>query len=533
MKKQILLPLVMLSLLSLISCSSKTSFEKGSDHDEYIFNGKYHWKNDDHSDEEAHLYFSNGECKKCNWNKEYGLFSFMKNSNDDGVMIYDYRGDKEEIEIPNGRYNGYEITYVDLNPHVKIKSLKLSDSIRIIKMADNPYIERITNTNKELEVRVAGFKNCTNFTGFDGKIGKFGVSSFANTALSHFELSEDSEMTSIPEEAFANTKLTKVAFNNIKVVDNDAFSGCTDLKKAVFTSDEASSFSLGDDSFAGCSSLTSFSFPANASSLYLHKECFKNCSSLASINLTTDAYGSYYYDGGYQFTGCTNLKTINSDKIKAYSPGMFDNSGIKKLKLGDNVTVYKNAFLGIEELEVPSYGYIGTNSYGERTPKSFDSYAFSSKALKKITFGEKLYSTYFSDYLFSMAKFETISVPDGIETLGENCFEYCSSLKSIILPASIKLIKKSCFKNTNSTGFDYNLNNFIYKNIEVFYQGDKTSWDKVEIESGVCGNGVDPATKEQLYFDFHNFNMFFYSESDPSDTSLKYWHYVDGVATKW
>ena len=125
-----------------------------------------------------------------------------------------------------------------------------------------------------------------------------------------------------------------------------------------------------------------------------------------------------------------------------------------------------------------------------------------------------------------------MSIPEGIETLGENCFEHCASLKSVILPASLKLIKRNCFKYTNS-GFDYNLNNSIYENIEVFYKGDKTSWDKVEIESGVSGNGVDPTTKEQLYFDFHNFNMVFYSESEPSDTSLKYWHYVDGVATKW
>ncbi len=528
--KKLALSLMILALLPLGGCSFNSSFEKDSDHDDYVFDGQYHWKNDDHSDEEAHSYFSNGECKKCNWNKEYGLFSLYRD--EDEITIFDYRGDKEDVGMPS-TYGGRKITRVDLPPGIKIKNLKLGDYVTKIDMQENPYIEKVTNVNKELEVKIAGFKDCTNFTGFDGEIGKFGISSFANTALSHIELSEDSEMTFIPEEAFANTKLTNISFNNIKSIAKDAFKGCADLKSATFTLDEESYFSLGDNSFAGCASLDGFSFPANASSISLHKECFKNCSSLVSINLTADTYGSYSYENGYQFSGCTNLKTINNDRIKAYTGGMFDDSGIKKLKLVDNVKVYKNAFLGIEELEVPSYGYIETNSYGETTPMPFPSYAFSSKTLKKITFGEKLYSTYFSDYLFSMARMESISIPDGIETLGENCFEYCSSLKSIVMPTSVKLIKKACFKNTNSARFDYNLNNFIYENIEVFYKGDKTSWGKVKVESGVCGNGVDPTTKKQIYFDFHNFKMLYYSESKPTDTSLNYWHYVDGVATKW
>lgn len=529
MKKQILLPLVMLSLLSLSGCFfDKVQYEKDSDHDEYIFDHTYHWKQDN-SEKEEHSYFANGECKKCNWNKEYSNFNYFLDGNE--IIIDEYRGDKEDVEMPS-RYDGYEITFVSLNPGVKIKNLKLGDFVRKIDMQDNPYIEKVTNVNKELEVKVAGFKDCTNFTGFDGEIGKFGVSSFANTSLSHFELSEDSEMLFIPQDAFSNTKLTEVAFNNIKGVDKDAFSGCTDLKKAAFTLDEASLFSLGDDSFAGCSSLTSFSFPANASSLDLRKECFKNCSSLTSINLTADTESMYGH--GNQFEGCTNLKIINNDRIKRYMPFMFFNSGIKSLKLGDNVIVYRMAFHGIEELEIPSYGYTVTDSDGTIISKPFAPEAFYSRTLKKVTFGKKLYSTYFNDYMFSMAtKLETIAVPEGIETLGENCFEHCSSLKSVILPASLKLIKKNCFKYTNCTGFDYNSNNFIYENIEVFYQGDKTSWDKVEKESGVDGNGLDPTTKKQLYFDFHNFNMFFYSESEPSDTSLKYWHYVDGVATKW
>lgn len=527
MKNKILIPLVILALLPLNGCSNAASKDK--DHDEYILDSVYHWKEDDEENKQKHSYFSNGECKTCNWNKEYSNFYYSRNNEEE--TITGYKGKKEIVEIPNIKYGGRPITRVYIQS-AKIVSLKLSDTIRYINMEGNPYIETITNVNKDLEVEIAGFRNCYKFSGFDGKIGKFGISSFVNSAISHIELSEDSELTSIPQEAFQNTKLINVNFNNIKSVGIDAFNGCTNLKSATFTLDEESYFSIGDNSFAGCTALSNFSFPSNATKLYLGKECFKDCTSLTSINITAETFSTYGY--GNQFDGCTNLQTINTDKIKYYMPFMFLNSGIKSLSLADNVVIYKRAFQDIEEVTSPSYGFIKTYYDGTTSNEPFHSNAFSSSTLKKVTFGEKLYSTYFSDYLFEGSSYlENITIPDGIETLGEGCFDGCNRFKSVVLPTSIKQIKKNCFIDTNCTGFDYNTNKFIYDNIDVFYKGDETSWKQVKVESGVSGNGVDSTTKEQIYFDFHNFKMFYYSETKPTDSSLNYWHYDNGIVTKW
>lgn len=53
----------------------------------------------------------------------------------------------------------------------------------------------------------------------------------------------------------------------------------------------------------------------------------------------------------------------------------------------------------------------------------------------------------------------------------------------------------------------------------VYYRGSVTSWANVEVAS--------------YHNDPLNTAICYYSETQPTDTANNYWHYVDGVPTKW
>jgi hypothetical protein len=53
----------------------------------------------------------------------------------------------------------------------------------------------------------------------------------------------------------------------------------------------------------------------------------------------------------------------------------------------------------------------------------------------------------------------------------------------------------------------------------VYYTGTAVEWNEISIDS----NGNYPLISASRYY---------YSESEPT-TSGNYWHYVDGVPTKW
>lgn len=105
------------------------------------------------------------------------------------------------------------------------------------------------------------------------------------------------------------------------------------------------------------------------------------------------------------------------------------------------------------------------------------------------------------------AKLEKIELSEGLEYIGENAFMNCPKVTSIVIPKSVKTICDNIFASSANL-------------TKVYYAGTAEEFGQIE-----------------LYTSNYQFltvaTRYYYSESQPTDTTNKYWHYVNGVVTEW
>ena len=98
----------------------------------------------------------------------------------------------------------------------------------------------------------------------------------------------------------------------------------------------------------------------------------------------------------------------------------------------------------------------------------------------------------------------TINIPAGLSVIPKEIFMDCP-LMSIVIPETITAIGDTAFHGCEEL-------------TEVYYEGTEEKWNILTI--GYNNDFLISATR------------YYYSESQPT-TSGNYWHYVNGVPTKW
>ena len=266
------------------------------------------------------------------------------------------------------------------------------------------------------------------------------------------------------------------------------------------------------NAFSWCSSLTSVTIGDSVTSI--GEYAFYDCDSLTSVYITDiAAWCNISFDGYY----ANPLYHANNLYL--------NNELVTDLVIPDSVTSIGNyAFYNCDSLRSVTIGYSVT---------SIGSYAFYyCSSLTGVAIGDSVtniggaafygcnlihnqygYATYlavegnphFALLALTNENFSTYTIHEDTKIIANQVFYDCSRLTSVEIPDSVTSIGEYAFYDCDSL-------------TSLYYKGTSEEWSKSSIGSN----------NDKL----KNATRYYYSENEPTESG-NYWHYVDGVPTKW
>lgn len=249
-------------------------------------------------------------------------------------------------------------------------------------------------------------------------------------------ISFEEGMQTIPSGVCYFSGVKSVAMpSTTKYIGSFAFAECKELSSIKFT-DKLEA--INEYAFRGCSALKGISFPQSLTSIY--KGAFEGCTSIDEVKLPK--YISYL--GQKIFSGCTleevfiprYLKNIdyttmyfdsygiNSSYHYGYDCGPFTGAAVKKATFEEGMTVVPAGIFYMSDLEeaiIPD------------TVEELNVRCFSESKIKKIELPKKL--KYIDGSAFRFCYYlEEIEFPDSLEFMGAYAFDSCTSLTSVDTP---------------------------------------------------------------------------------------------------
>ena len=214
---------------------------------------------------------------------------------------------------------------------------------------------------------------------------------------------------------------------------------------------------IDDGAFMNNTTLKSVKIQSD--SINIGIDCFKGCTNLKSINIDKVSY-----IGENAFEGCSSLDIIklpNSEGIMRN--GIFKNCrSLSNIEIPEGVNyISANAFEGcvnLTDIELPeSVGLILEQAFFKCThlktvklPENLTNMSAGAFmgciSLENITLPENM-TTIEDDVFKGCSSLKSIDIPDGVYKLGSGVFKGCTSLESVTLPSRISAIGSSMFEN--------------------------------------------------------------------------------------
>lgn len=342
--------------------------------------------------------------------------------------------------------------YFDGSDWVKTKS---GDGYTTFKSLIDRSITKVTEEMTEDigYIKVGAFKGCSALKTV--VIGK-GVARIYNNAFENCGALEAVNLSNgikyIYEFAFSGcTKLANINFGEkLLTIDKKAFYNCSGLWSIDLPSGTetigGSAFencsgatklflpgtleSIGEFAFKGCSSISSISIPSSIKSI---ERCtFENCSGATSLSLTT---GTTKIGIG-AFKGCSSLKSLNI-------PSTLTNLDNEAFESCSSLTSI--LYSGVATEGATSLKQIGDACFRFCTSLK---YVWIPKTTRRANGGDWTGSSF-----AGCTALKTVEIQDGVDRIGDNTFDGCTSLEKINFPGSLGIqgnIGKQAFRDCTS-----------------------------------------------------------------------------------
>ena len=326
-------------------------------------------------------------------------------------------------------------------------------------------LQSLVIPNTVTSIGYSAFDACTSLkqVTLGNAVETIGSAAFGSTAITTITL--PSSVTSIEDYAFSYCKkLTEITIpGSVSSIGNYAFQYCEQLSKATI---EEGVKSIGYSAFQYCSKMTDISLPSSLISI--GSSAFSSCSALASVvipeQITTIEASTFSHCSSLkEVTFPNNLQTIGDEAFYSCSfthidiPHSVASLGYSAFSGCDNLTsvtlpnsitnIPRNVFSSCTKLiSVTIPEGVTTIGYG----------AFNRCNLLSLSLPNSLQTIENGAEYFAEGAFEgnenltSVTIPDGVTTLGAYTFEYCSALSQVTLPDGLLSIGARAFHNCTS-----------------------------------------------------------------------------------